>query len=137
MACAGDDGLKRDVESFLTHEDADAFLERPAVGRPPPIPDSALNTTVTTPMGRVAEVRLVDLAPYTTLLVSTRSNRYELIVVAPLDLDVLVKGGQRFPQTTRARLHRQGSIRVGEELRLATGTREIVTTRIEAIDVVA
>ena len=24
MACAGDDGLKRDVESFLTHEDADA-----------------------------------------------------------------------------------------------------------------
>ena len=137
VACAGDDGLKRDVESFLTHEDADEFLERPAVGCPPPIPASALNTTVETTTGSVEAVCLVDLALYTTLLVSTRSNRYELIVVAPLDLDVLVKGGQRFPQTTRARLHRQDSIRVGEELQLEMGTRKIVTTRIEAIDVVA
>ena len=82
-------------------------------------------------------MRVIDLAPYTTLLVSTRSSRYELIVVAPLDLEVLVKGGRRFPQTTRARLHRQDSIRVGEELRLEMGPRKIVTTRIEAIEVVA
>ena len=137
VACAGDDGLRRDVESFLTHDDADEFLEQPAFGRAPPIPDDALNTAVETTTGSVEAVRVIDLAPYTTLLVSTRSSRYELIVVAPLDLDVLVKGGRRFPQTTRARLHRQDSIRVGEELRLEMGTRKTVTTRIKAIEVVA
>ena len=136
-ACAGDDGLRSDVESFLTHDDADEFLERPPAGRPPPIPDSALNTSAEIATGSVEAVRVIDLAPYTTLLVSTRSSRYELIVVAPLDLEVLVKGGRRFPQTTRARLHRQDSIRVGEELRLEMGPRKIVTTRIEAIEVVA
>ena len=41
-ACAGDDDLKRDVESFLAHERPDDFLEHPAIGRPPPVPDSAL-----------------------------------------------------------------------------------------------
>ena len=103
-ACAGDEGLRRDVESFLADEQSDEFLERPALGRAPRVPDSALRATVTTKPGQVDNVRPVDLAPYTKLVVSTRRSRYELIAVAPLDREFLVKGGRRFPETTRARL---------------------------------
>ncbi len=135
-ACAGDEELRRDVESFLASEPSDEFLEHPALGHPPPVPDGALRAAVTTKPGRVDEVRPVDLAPYTKLVVSTRSSRYELIAVAPLDMEFLVKGGRRFPEITRAHLYRQDSIRVGEELWLVAGTRKVVTTKIKTIEVV-
>ena len=135
-ACAGDDDLRRDVESFLAHECPDDFLEHPAIGRPPPIPDSALAGLSPIETGHVEEVRPIDLTPYTTLLVSTRSTRHELIVVAPLELGLLVKGGRRFPHATHVRFHRHDAIKVGEVLRLQVGTRKIVTTRIEAIEVI-
>ncbi len=135
-ACAGDEGLRRDVESFLADEQSDEFLERPALGRAPRVPDSALRATVTTKPGQVDNVRPIDLVPYTKLVVSTRGSRYELIAVAPLDREFLVRGGRRFPETTRARLYCQDSIRVGEELWLVVGTRKVVTTRITTIEVV-
>ena len=134
-ACAADAVLREDVESFLEHGEADAFLEQPAVGRPPPIPESALAAD-DSQRGTVQEVRPIDLAPYTRLAVSTRSSRYELVVVAPLDLEVLVKGGRRFLALTRARFHRQDAIAVGQELRLQIGTRKVTTTKIEAIEIV-
>jgi hypothetical protein len=136
--CGEDDDLRRDVESFLTNESEDKFLERAAVREPPPVPDSALDvdphSETETKTGRVDEVRPVELAPYTKLVISTRSSQYELVVVAPLELEVLVKGGNRFPESTRAQLYRQETIRVGEELSLVIGTRKVVTTRIEAIE---
>ena len=135
-ACAGDEELRRDVESFLASEPSDEFLEHPALGHAPAVPDDALTATLTTTPGEVDEVRPVDLAPYTRLVVSTRRSRYELIAVAPLDMEFLVKGGRRFPETTRAHLYRQDSIRVGEELWLVVGTRKVVTTKITTIEVV-
>lgn len=135
--CAGDDELRRDVESFLADADSDAFLEHPAVGQAPPVPDGALESLPATTTGRVDEIRPAELAPYTKLVVSTRTSRYELVVVAPLDQELLVKGGRRFPESTRVHLYRQEVIRVGEELFLAVGTRKVVTTTIEAIEVMA
>ena len=134
--CAGDDDLRRDVESFLKDAQGDAFLEQPAVGQAaPPVPDVAIQSPATTRTGSVIEVRPVELAPYTKLVISTRSSRYEIVVVAPLEQEVLVKGGRRFPESTRAHLYRQEVLRVGEELFLVIGTRKVVTTAIEKIEV--
>ena len=80
-ACAGDDDLRRDVESFLTAEQADAFLDQPVVGRPPAAPDVAVESKASS--GPVDEVRPAELAPYSRLLISTRTSQYELVVVAP------------------------------------------------------
>ena len=124
-ACAGDDDLKRDVESFLAHERPDDFLEHPAIGRPPPVPDSALAGPVPDRNRTRVRKSVPSTSPrITRLLVSTRSTRYELIVVAPLELELLVKGGRRFPHATHARFHRHDAIKVGEVLRLQVGTRK-------------
>ena len=48
---------------------------------------------------------------------------------------VTSQGGRRFPESTRVHLYRQEVIRVGEEWFLAVGTRKVVTTTIEAIEV--
>ena len=135
-ACAGDNELRREVESFLFTDDEDGFLEQPALRQAPPVPNSAFEGTGSSPLGAVDDVRPVDLAPYTKLVVSTRSSQYELVAVAPLDMEFLVSGGKRFPQTARVRLYRQNSIRVGEELWLIAGTRKVVTTKITGIEIV-
>ena len=135
-ACGSDADLRREVESFLSDDDSDGFLEQPALSSAPPVPDSAFTSTGSTPRGTVDDVSPVDLAPYTKLIVSTRSSRYELVAVAPLDMEFLVIGGKRFPTTARVRLYRQNSIRVGEELWLIAGTRKVVTTKITGIEIV-
>ncbi len=135
-SCADNDELRREVESFLSADDTDGFLEQPALSNAPPVPDGAFTGTGSTPLGTVDAVRPVDLAPYTKVIVSTQGSRYCLIAVAPLDLEFLVSGGRRFPQNTRVRLYRQDAIRVGEELWLIAGTRKVVTTKITAIEVV-
>ena len=122
---------------FLADDSGEAFLEHPAIGKAPPVPDAAYGPQAGTTIGHVDAVRPLELAPYTTLVVSTRSSRYELVVVAPLDLEVLVQGGRRFPERARARLCSQDAIRVGEELVFVVGTQRIVTTTIAAIEVMS
>ena len=134
-ACGGDPNLLREVESLLS-DDSEGFLEGPALSQAPPVPDSALQGTGSSPVGAVDSVRPVDLAPYTKLVVSTRSSRYEMVAVAPLDMEFLVSGSKRFPETVRVRLYRQNAIRVGEELWLIAGTRKVVTTKIIGIEIV-
>ena len=136
-ACGDNQELRREVESFLSADDTNGFLEHPALSKAPPAPDSAFLAPGSTPLGTVDVVRPVDLAPYTKVVVSTRGSRYCLIAVAPLDLEFLVSEDNRFPQNTRVRLYRQDSIRVGEELRLIVGTRKVVTTAIIGIELAA
>ena len=135
--CADDVSLGEEVESFLkvTTESFEEFLETPAVGRPPPVPDDALQTTGTLSTGAHDEVCPLDLAPYTKLRIATRTSEYHITVVAPLDLEVIVQGGRRFPLPTRARFRRQDVIAVGQALRLQVGLRKVVTTQVVAIDV--
>ena len=46
-ACAGDEGLRREVESLLCHEDgADALLERPAVALAAPMLDNSASSSL-------------------------------------------------------------------------------------------
>ena len=114
-ACAGDDDLRRDVESFLAHG-APRRLPR-ASGDRPSSSGPRQRTARTCPRSKPDTWRKSvpsDFTPYTRLLVSTRSTRYELIVVAPLELRLLVKGGRRFPHATHARFHRHDAIKVGE-----------------------
>ena len=89
-SCADNDELRREVESFLSADDTDGFLEQPALSNAPPVPDGAFTGTGSTPLGTVDAVRPVDLAPYTKVIVSTQGSRYCLIAVAPLDLEFLV-----------------------------------------------
>lgn len=133
--CADDDALRRDVESFLAAEPPAAFLQQPAVTRAPAVPDAAIDALPNWTEGPVDEVRPAELPPYTRLVVSTGSSRYELVIIAPLELGVLVKGGRRFPERTRAQLYRQESVRVGAELRLIVGTRKVVTSTIVRIEI--
>ena len=59
-----------------------------------------------------------------------------IVVVAPLEQEMLARGGRRFPESTRARLYRQEVLRARrEELFLVTVTRKVVTTAIEKIEV--
>lgn len=132
--CGGDGTLRREVESFLTTSSAelDAFLEHPAVDAPP-VPDGVLPRDRTPSSGEQRELRLGALAPYTRVVVTTRSTTYRVTVVAPLDLEVLVEGGQRFPRPTRARVLGPATVTVGEPIRLQVGDRRVVTSFVRTI----
>ena len=135
-ACEGDEALRRDVESFLDAPgELDGFLQEPAVGRPPAVPDSVPSATGSGTTGPVAHVRPPDLAPYSTLRVATRTSVYQIIVVSPLDRELLVQGGKRFPEATRARLYRQDTISVGKEITLEVGSRQVTTTKVTSIEI--
>ena len=133
-ACGADAALRDEVRSLLDGADS-GFLEAPAVGRHLAMPDSAFGSNRTN-QGLVAEVRPVELPPYTQLVISTKSSRYEITVVAPLKLKCLIAGGERFTQPTQVHLDRQHVVAVGEPLRLRIGKRKIVTTPIKRIEIV-
>ena len=132
-ACGSDAALRDEVDSLLETADDD-FLDDPAVGRPPQVPDSAF-ASAASDHGSVEEVRPIDMPPYTRLVVSTRGSRYEVTIVAPLALECVIVGGRHFERPVRAHLHQQEVIEVGEPLRLRIGTRKIVTTPIEHIEI--
>jgi hypothetical protein len=133
-ACGEDASLRAEVESFLDQEAADGFLEQSPISGSPPIPSSGFRSAEPRP-GVCTQIQPGDLAPYTRLRLATRSSSYDLIVVAPLDLTLLVKGGHRFPELTRARFPSQHRIAIGQKLRLHVGSRAIETTRIQSIEV--
>ncbi len=47
-------------------------------------------------------VQVPELAPLERLLVRTRNNLYEVIVIEPSRSEVMVRGGRYFPEFTRA-----------------------------------
>ena len=55
-------------------------------------------------VSRADGIGLADLDPITTLLVRTENSLYQITVVQPRQTDVLVQGGEFFPETTPARL---------------------------------
>ena len=133
--CAGDEQLRREVESLLLRAWSADDVERMVVDRPPSIQDQALRPIGATQKGPVDEISLLDVTPYTSLRVSTRRTQYDVIVVAPFAGELLVRGGLRFPQATPARVRPQNPITVGKRLRLKLGARKVVTSKIMAIDV--
>ena len=68
-------------------------------------------------VSRADGIGLADLDPITTLLVRTENSLYQITVVQPRQTDVLVQGGEFFPETTPARL--SGSSFAGSCLKMA------------------
>lgn len=136
-ACGDDPTLRAEVESFLTvsSDQLREFLSEPIVGRPS-IPETAFDAAAPPDAEEMREVRIVDLAPYTRLRVTTKSSEYWLTIVAPFDSDLLVRGGRRFPEETQAQLLGDGTVAVGREIRLKVHDRLVTTSRVRSIEVV-
>ena len=105
------------------------------------VPARALLNTWTTRDWRDG-VRVDRLVAMDRLLVRTRHNTYEIIVVATGSADVVVRGGAFFPGFTRARVAGSslgGSflkvhcIHVGFQMELAKGRRTIWTSPVEHV----
>ena len=95
-------------------------------------------------VSRADGIGLADLDPITTLLVRTENSLYQITVLQPRQTNVLVQGGEFFPETTPARLN--GSSFGGSCLKMAwvgVGLRMefhydggwIITSRVRSISV--
>jgi hypothetical protein len=94
----------------------------------------------------VREVSLNQLCAFDRIIVTTGNHRYEIVVTSAATADVLVRGGDVFPEFTRARLAggllglsclKTRCITVGLRLEFAVPPgRRIITTRVRSISVV-
>jgi hypothetical protein len=91
-----------------------------------------------TAMGEVISLR--DVEPLTTLIVVTRNSRYRIIVNC--STEVLIQGGQFFPDTTSVQLDgasfggsflKLGVIVVGLCMEIRAGHERIVTSPVRAV----
>jgi hypothetical protein len=88
-------------------------------------------------------VLLPRLGPYDQLIVRTRNSTYEIIVIEPRTASVLVRGGNFFPEFSRARVAGSslggGCLKVhgvyaGFQMELVAGER-ILTTCVQTVSV--
>ena len=91
-------------------------------------------------------VNLNDLAPMDRLAVRTRHSLYEIIVLSTESGEVLVRGGEFFPEFTRVRLSGSSlggsflklrTIHVGFRLELSLGRTFVLTSPVRRISLVA
>jgi hypothetical protein len=91
------------------------------------------------------EVLLDDLVAGDRLLVTTWHHTYQVVVQSPRTGEILVQGGDHFPEFASARLAgsllsgsslKMRSVNVGLRLELAQGGRAVITTPVRAIRVV-
>jgi hypothetical protein len=89
-------------------------------------------------------IQVDQLTALDRVTVRTRHSTYEIILVAPATADVLVRGGQFFPEFTKARLAgctlggsflKLRSIHIGFHMEFALGEGVIVTSPVRTIDV--
>ena len=84
---------------------------------------------------RADQVDLVDLPPCSRVTVWTRRTRYELVVVAPLNGELIVQGGERFPQPITAFLLGTQMIAGEHRMTLQVGGRRVTTSRVDRFEV--
>lgn len=92
------------------------------------------------------QVTLDAQAPFDQVVVKTRNNAYEIVIVSPDTCEVLVRGGRKFPKLTAARLVgsslggsliKLGAINVGFCMEFITAHDGlVVTSAVESITVV-
>ena len=89
-------------------------------------------------------INLSQLAALDRVFVRTRNSLYEIIVSSPASGDVLVRGGEFFPEFTSARVAgatlggsflKLRSIHVGFRLEFTLGQNFVLTSPVETIDV--
>jgi hypothetical protein len=91
-------------------------------------------------------VSLAELSALDRVLVRTRNSLYEIIVSSPATGDVLVRGGEFFPEFTIARVAgatlggsfvKLRSIHVGFRLEFTIGQNFVLTSAVQKIEVAA
>jgi len=91
-------------------------------------------------------VSIEQLSALDRLLVRTRHSVYEIIVSTPASGDVLVRGGEFFPEFTAARiagstlggsLVKVRSLHVGFRLEFSVGPQFVLTSVVQSIDLTA
>lgn len=89
-------------------------------------------------------IQVDQLTALDRLTVRTRHSTYEIILVSPATADILVRGGEFFPEFTKARLAgctlggsflKLRSIHVGFHMEFALGDGIIITSPVRTIDV--
>ena len=89
-------------------------------------------------------IQVDQLTALDRLTVRTRHSTYEIILVSPATADVLVRGGEFFPEFTKARLAgctlggsflKLRSIHIGFHMEFALGDGVIITSPVRTIDV--
>jgi hypothetical protein len=87
-------------------------------------------------------VQINELRELDTLFVETAHHAYEITVIDPGTAEVLVRGGELFPERTTAQVSgastggsflKMHGIYVGLKIELWTGGRRIVTSRVRSI----
>ena len=82
----------------------------------------------------------------TEIRVHTRNSLYEITVIDRIACDILIRGGQFFPQQTAAHLSgaclrgsflKLGCIACGFNMEIATEDNLIVTSQVQTIEVLA
>jgi hypothetical protein len=88
-------------------------------------------------------VQIDTLQNLETLSVRTRNSTYEIMVLCPRTAEVLVRGGQFFPEYTPARLAgsslggsflKQHGVYVGFCMELQHNQQTILTTRVRSLE---
>ena len=88
-------------------------------------------------------LQITTLPDLEMLAVRTRNSTYEITVLSGQTGDILVRGGQFFPEHTRARLAgcslggsflKRHGLYVGFQMELHDEGRTIVTTKIQSIE---
>jgi hypothetical protein len=89
-------------------------------------------------------IQLDQLAEMDRVTVRTRHSIYEIILISPASADIMVRGGEFFPEFTRARLAgctlggsflKLRSIHVGFHMEFALGDGVIITSPVRTIAV--
>jgi len=111
--------------------------------RQPAVPASAVLSTWQSYAWRDG-VQSDNLMAFDRVTVKTRHSTYEIIVVASGSAEVMVRGGEFFPEFTRARLAgctlggsflKLRSIFIGFHMEFALGEGVIITSPVRTIDV--
>jgi hypothetical protein len=111
--------------------------------RQPAVPASAVLSTWQSYAWRDG-VQIDNLMAFDRVTVKTRHSTYEIIVVASGSAEVMVRGGEFFPEFTRARLAgctlggsflKLRSIFIGFHMEFALGEGVIITSPVRTIDV--
>ena len=111
--------------------------------RQPAIPASAVLSTWQSYSWRDG-IQIDQLTAFDRITVKTRHSTYEIIVVASASGDVMVRGGEFFPEFTRARLAgctlggsflKLRSIFIGFHMEFALSEGVIITSAVRTIDV--
>ena len=91
-------------------------------------------------------IQLIDVDPFTTLVVRTDNSVYRITILTPHLREVLVQGGKFFPERTRACLSgssfggsclKLGWVGLGLHLEFHAGGQWIITSHVRAIAVEA